>query len=77
MLMTGFTEEAIEAGIPLLKKPFAASTLVGQVERVLAESRRRTEDLRISCRKLRSQFEANLATSARSGSRHRAGAPRP
>jgi DNA-binding NtrC family response regulator len=60
MLMTGFTEELIDPGIPLLKKPFAATTLVGQVERVLAESRRRTEDLRESCRKLRSQFEANL-----------------
>ena len=57
MLMTGFTEESLDPEIPLLKKPFAASTLVGRVQRVLLESRRQTEHLRSSCRKLRSQYE--------------------
>ncbi|MEO8368226.1 MAG: response regulator [Candidatus Solibacter sp.] len=60
LLMTGFTEEAIGPDIPLLKKPFAASTLVGRVQRVLTDSRRSNDDLRHSCRKLRTQFETNL-----------------
>jgi CheY-like chemotaxis protein len=60
MLMTGFTEESIDPGIPLLKKPFAASTLVGRVTRTVADMRRSTESLRHSCEKLRSQFETNL-----------------
>ena len=60
LLMTGFTEEPIEPDIPLLKKPFAASTLVCRVQRVVAESRRSAEDLRSSCRKLQLHFETNL-----------------
>jgi len=56
MLMTGFTEESIDPAIPLLKKPFAAGTLIGRVERVLAESRQHTEHLRSSCQKLRKQL---------------------
>jgi DNA-binding NtrC family response regulator len=60
MLMTGFTEEVVDPEIPLLKKPFAASTLIGRVQRAVAESRRSAEDLRNSCLKLRTNFETNL-----------------
>jgi len=55
MLMTGFTEDSIDPAIPLLKKPFAAVTLIGRVQRALAESRQHTEHLRNSCQKLRKQ----------------------
>ena len=63
MLMTGFTEESLDPEIPLLRKPFAASTLTARVHRVLVESRRQTEHLRSSCRKLRSQY--NVANDLR------------
>jgi len=60
MLMTGFTEESIDPEIPLLKKPFGASTLIGRVQRTITESRRSSEELRSSCQKLRTQFKTNF-----------------
>lgn len=38
MLMTGYTEQPLDSGIPLIEKPFTMAALIEKVKRVLARS---------------------------------------
>jgi DNA-binding NtrC family response regulator len=49
LLMTGLPDPPIDPGIPVLVKPFSASTLIERVDRLLVESRRTAESLRSNC----------------------------
>lgn len=46
MLMTGFTDQPIDATIPFIEKPFTVTTLIKRVEEVLAQGQKHSRRLR-------------------------------